>query len=148
MDYKTYISAAKQVSTLGQKDLSLRFIKHAELLEEMKIIDMKFDILVGEVKSFNNAKFQSARVIREKEGNTIIFIFASGDNTHRVNVTVNKDGSVSWLDGNKFSNRQSVNSFIKLFNHLKNYKKDIIKLLDELSLNETNLKFSNRTFYI
>ena len=148
MDYKTYISAAKQVSTLGQKDLSLRFIKHAELLEEMKIIDMKFDILVGEVKSFNNAKFQSARVIREKEGNTIIFIFASGENTHRVNVTVNKDGSVSWLDGNKFSNRQSVNSFIKLFKHLRNYKKDIIKLLDELSLTETNLKFSNRTFYI
>jgi hypothetical protein len=148
MDYKIYISAAKQVSTLGQKDLSLRFIKHAELLEEMKIVDMKFDILVGEVKSFNNAKFQSARVIREKEGNTIIFIFSSGDNTHRVNVTVNKDGSVAWLDGNKFSNRQSVNSFIKLFKHLRNYKKDIIKLLDELSLTETNLKFSNRTFYI
>jgi hypothetical protein len=114
----------------------------------MKIIDMKFDILVGEVKSFNNAKFQSARVIREKEGNTIIFIFSSGDNTHRVNVTINKDGYVSWLDGNKFSNRQSVNSFIKLFKHLRNYKKDIIKLLDELSLTETDLKFSNRTFYI
>ena len=148
MDYTTYISAANQVSSLGQKDLSLKFIKHAESLEEMKIIDMKFDILVGSVKVFNDAKFQSARVIREKEGNTIIFIFTSGDNTHRVNVTVNKDGSVAWLDGNKFSNRQSVNSFIKLFNHLKNYKKDIIKLLDELSLNETNLKFSNRTFYI
>jgi hypothetical protein len=148
MDYTTYISAAKQVSSLGQKELSLKFIKHAELLEEMKIIDMKFDILVGEVKSFRDAKFQSVRVIREKEGNTIVFIFHSGDNTHRVNVTISKDGSISWLDGNKFSNRHSVNSFIKLFKHLKNYKKDIIKLLEELSLNDSDLNFLNRTFYI
>ena len=148
MDYKTYISAAKKVSSLGQKELSMKFIKHAELLEEMKIIDMKFDILVGEVKLFKGAKFQSTRVIREKEGNTIIFIFISGDNTHRINVTINKDGSVSWLDGNKFSNRQSVNSFIKLFKHLRNYKKDIIKLLEELSLTDKDLNFLNRTFYI
>jgi hypothetical protein len=148
MDYTTYISAAKQVASLGQKDLSLKFIKHAELLEEMKIINMKFDILVGEVKAFKNAKFQSVRVIREKEGNTIVFIFSSGENTHRINVTINKDGSISWFDGNKFLNRQSVNSFIKLFKHLKNYKKDIIKLLEELSLTESDLNFLSRTFYI
>ena len=148
MDYTTYISAAKQVASLGQKDLSLKFIKHAELLEEMKIINMKFDILVGEVKAFKNAKFQSVRVIREKEAVTLMFIFKSGVNTHRINATLNNDGKITWCDGNLFSNRVSVNSFIKLLYHLTNYNKNILDVLKEKEISVNDLQVINRTFYI
>jgi len=91
MNYTTYISAAEKLATFGQKNKSMEIIKHAIGMEERKIKELEFDILVGEVKPFNGAKFLSSRVIREKEGITIIFIFTSGDpllpnsNTHRIN---------------------------------------------------------------
>ena len=47
MNYSVYISAAKEVSVLGQSDLAKKFIKHANSLEERKIADLKFDVLVG-----------------------------------------------------------------------------------------------------
>jgi len=146
MNYSTYISAAETLKSLGQKEKAEEFIKHANDIEDRKISQIDFDILVGEVKSFKNAKFHSVRVIREKEGNTIMCIFKSGDNTHRINSTIKNDGSLVWSDGNLFQNRKSVNNFNKLVNHLKNYKKEIIKISNELSING-DLKLVSRTYY-
>ena len=147
MNYSTYISAAEKLSAFGQKQRALCLIKHANELEEKKINDFDFDILVGEVKTFSSAKFDSVRVLREKEGNTIMCIFKSGNNTHRINSTVKNNGSLLWSDGNLFVNRKSVNNFNKLLNHLKNYQKDVKKVLTDLALDNKDISIINRTYY-
>ena len=148
MNYSIYISAAKEVSVFGQTDLAKKFIKHANSLEERKITDLKFDVLVGSTKTFDGAKYDSFRVIREKEAVTLMFIFKSGENTHRINATLNNDGRITWCDGNLFSNRVSVNSFIKLIYHLTNYNKNILDVLKEKQISVNDLQIINRTFYI
>ena len=45
MNYSTYISAAEKLSSFGQKQKALLFIKHANDLEKKKIDDLKFNIL-------------------------------------------------------------------------------------------------------
>ena len=149
MNYTTYISAAEKLSTLGQKKIASSFIEHANKIEERKISELKFNILVGETKPFKDAKFTEARVLREKEANTIMFIFKSGnDNTHRINTTINKDGSVKWQSGNLLLDRHSVKNLDKLLKHISNYKKDIVKVLGDMKIDKKNLKVINRTFYI
>lgn len=147
MNYSTYISAAEKLSAFGQKQRALCLVKHANELEEKKINEFDFDILVGEVKTFSSAKFDSVRVLREKEGNTIMCIFKSGNNTHRINSTVKNNGSLLWSDGNLFVNRKSVNNFNKLLNHLKNYQKDVKKVLTEMSLDGKDISVITRTYY-
>lgn len=146
MNYSTYISAADKLSSLGQKDLSKRFIEHANSLEDKKISIFKFDILVGEVKEFKGAKYHSIQVLRERECNTLITIFTSGENTHRINSTIKPNGELVWNDGNLFSNRKSVNDFTKLVNHLKLYKKDLKKILKEMGI-DGDLSTRLRTYY-
>ena len=85
MNYSTYASAAEKLSSFGQKQKALALIKHASDLEQKKINDLKFNILVGEVRPFKDAKFHSAQVLREREANTIMCIFQSDANTHRNN---------------------------------------------------------------
>lgn len=149
MNYTTYISAAEKLSTLGQKKLASSFIEHANKIEERKISELKFNILVGETKPFKDAKFTEARVLREKEANTIMFIFKSGnDNTHIINSTINKDGSVKWQSGNLFLDRHSVKNFDKLVKHITNYKKDIIDVTKVMSIGKKDINIISRTFYI
>lgn len=149
MDYTTYISAAENLATLGQKNIANSFVEHANKMEQRKISELKFDILVGEVKVFKNAKFFESSVIREREANTIMLIFKSdGDNTHRINATINKDGSVKWQSGNLLLDRHSVKNLDKLLKHISNYKKDIVKVLSDMKIDKKNLKVINRTFYI
>jgi hypothetical protein len=149
MNYTTYISAAEKLSTLGQKKLASSFIEHANKIEERKISELKFNILVGETKPFKDAKFTEARVLREKEANTIMFIFKSGnDNTHIINSTINKDGSVKWQSGNLFLDRYSVKNFDKLVKHITNYQKDIIDVTKSMSIGKKDISIINRTFYI
>lgn len=149
MNYTTYISAAEKLMTFGQKNKANSLIEHANKIEERKISELKFNILVGEVKEFKDAKFTEARVLREKEANTIMFIFKSGnDNTHRINTTINKDGSVKWESGNLFFDRHSVKNFDKLLRHITNYQKDIISVLSNMSISKEAINLVNRTFYI
>ena len=149
MDYTTYISAAENLATLGQKNIANSFVEHANKMEQRKISELKFDILVGEVKVFKNAKFFESSVIREREANTIMIIFKSdGDNTHLINATINKDGSVKWQSGNLLLDRHSVKNLDKLLKHISNYKKDIVKVLSDMKIDKKNLKVINRTFYI
>lgn len=149
MNYTTYISAAEKLNTFGQKKLANSFIEHANEIEKRKISELKFNILVGEVKAFRDAKFTEARVLREKEANTIMLIFKSGnDNTHRINTTINKDGSVKWQSGNLFLDRYSVKNFDKLLRHITNYQKDIINVLAGMSIDKKDINLVNRTFYI
>lgn len=148
MNYSTYISAAEKLSSFGQKQKATELIKHATSLEQKKINDLKFNILVGEVRPFKDAKFHSVQVIREREANTLMCIFQSDVNTHRINAKVKPDGVVQWSDGNLFLDRQSVKSYEKLLEYLTNYQNEVQKLLSEIEIQKNDLKVVNRTFYI
>ena len=124
------------------------FIKHANDLEKKKIDDLKFNILVGEVRPFKDAKFHSAQIIREREANTIMCIFQSDVNTHRINAKIKPGGEVQWSDGNLFLDRQSVKSYEKLLDYLTTYQNEVQKLLTEIALKKDDLKVVNRSFYI
>ena len=148
MNYSTYISAAEKLSSFGQKQKALLFIKHANDLEKKKIDDLKFNILVGEVRTFKDAKFHSAQIIREREANTLMCIFQSNVNTHRINAKIKPGGEVQWSDGNLFLDRQSVKSYEKLLDYLTTYQNEVQKLLTEIALKKDDLKVVNRSFYI
>ncbi len=148
MNYSTYASAAEKLSSFGQKQKALALLKHANELEQKKINDLKFNILVGEVRPFKDAKFHSAQVLREREANTIMCIFQSDANTHRINAKIKPGGEVQWSDGNLFLDRQSVKSYERLLDYLTNYQNDVQKLLSEIELKKDDLKVVNRTFYI
>jgi hypothetical protein len=148
MNYSTYASAAEKLASFGQKQKALALIKHASDLEQKKINDLKFNILVGEVRPFKDAKFHSAQVLREREANTIMCIFQSDANTHRINAKIKPGGEVQWSDGNLFLDRQSVKSYERLLDCLTNYQSDVQKLLSEIELKKDDLKVVNRTFYI
>lgn len=148
MRYTTYISAADKLSALGQKELAKRFLSHANQIVEKRVSEFDFDVLVGHVKAFNGAKFVETRVLREKESNTIMFIFKSGSNTHRINTTVRHTGEIVWHDGNHFCNRKSVRFFERLVGIIVEYNKDLQKLLYEMGLKPTDLKITHRTFYL
>ena len=148
MKYTTYISAAEKFSALGQKDLAKEFLSHANQIVSRRVSEFDFDILVGQVKTFSGAKFVETRVLREKEANTIMFIFKSGTNTHRINTTLRHNGEIVWHEGNLFRNRKSVKSFERLIYILVEYNKDVQKLLSEMQMGVDGLKIIQRTFYI
>lgn len=147
MNYSTYISAAEKLSSFGQKQKASNIISHANELEKRKIKDLKFNILVGEVRPFNDAKFHSVQILREREANTIMCIFQSDVNTHRINAKIKPGGEVRWSDGNLFLDRQSVKSYEKLLDYLSN-QNEVQKLLNEIDLKKEDLKVVNRSFYI
>lgn len=148
MNYSTYISAAEKLASFGQKQKALLLIKHANKLEQKKIDDLKFNILVGEVRPFKDAKFHSVQVIREREANTIMCIFQSDVNTHRINAKIKPGGEVQWSDGNLFLDRHSVKSYERLLEYLTNYQSEVQKLLNEIDLKKDSIKVVNRSFYI
>ena len=149
MNYSTYISAAENLSSFCQKQKALALINHANELERKKINELKFNILVGEVRPFKDAKFHSVQVIREREANTIICIFQSDMvNTHRINAKIKPGGEVQWSDGNLFMDRQSVKSYQRLLDYLTNYQSDVQKLLGEIEIKRDDIKVVNRSFYI
>lgn len=147
MNYTTYISASEKISKFGQKDLAERFINHANDIVSKQLNTYNFDILVG-VKPFIGAKFVETRVLREKESNTIMFIFKSGSNTHRINTTLKSNGDIVWHDGNLLNNRNSVRRLESLTKIIVEYNKDIQKLLSEMNLQADQLRLVHRTFYI
>lgn len=149
LDYSTYMNASKEVTSMGQSKKGEEFRKHAKEMEMKKINTMSFDILVGDVRTFNDAKYISTDIIREVGAKGFIVNFeSSGGNTHRVFTTLNSDGSVVWRDYNKFSNRKSVNEFQSLLQMISSFQPDMIKMLDEMNLKPENLKVVQRTFYI
>lgn len=148
MKYSTYIAAAEKLSLFGQKKKAAAIVAHANEMERKKIDDLNFNILVGEVRPFKGAKFHSAQVLREREANTIMCIFQSDVNTHRINAKVKPSGEVHWSDGNLFLDRQSVKSYERLLDYLTGYQQDVQKMLDEIEIRKENIKVVNRTFYI
>jgi hypothetical protein len=148
MNYSTYISAAEKLSSFGQKQKAMKLIDHANDLERKKINNLKFNILVGEVRPFKDAKFHSALILKEKEANTIMCIFQSDTNTHRISAKIKQGGEIRWSDGNLFLDRQSVKSYERLLDHLTNYRNDVQKLLGEIETKRDDIKVVNRSFYI
>lgn len=148
MKYSTYIAAAERLSILGQKKKASSFVEHAIKQERKKIDDLNFNILVGEVRRFDGAKFHSAQVLREREANTLMCIFHSDNNTHRICANLKPNGDVVWTDGNLFSDRQSVRSYEKLLRCLSSYHPDIKKLLSEIESSRDSIRVVGRTFYL
>jgi YD repeat-containing protein len=149
LDYSTYISAADKLSQYGQKTKADRLKSHADQMEMNRINEISFDILVGETRVFNNAKFIKANVSRESNANGILCVFNSEpNNTHRIFATINKDGTVVWRDYNKFANRKSVNDYQRLLKMIANFNVEIKKLLSEMNLTPADIKVESRTFYI
>ena len=149
LDYSTYLSAADKLASHGQKNKADRLRGHADEMEMKKINQMSFDILVGETRSFPDAKFSKATISREKNAYGVMCIFTSEPNhTHRVYATINSDGSVDWREYNKFANRKSVNEYQKLLKLLATFQPDLKKLLDEMGLEPSQLKVTSRTFYV
>lgn len=149
MKYSTYVSAAERLSLLGQKKKAAEFLAHALKQERKKIDQLNFDILVGEVRPFRDAKFHSAQILRERESNTLMCLFQSESvNTHKICATIRQNGEVSYSDGNLFLDRKSVRSFEKLLEFLIGYQPDVKKLLDESGIDQKSIRVLNRTFYI
>lgn len=148
LDYSTYTKAADKLAQHGQKARAEKIRAHASERELESVKRMTFDILVGETRSFNDAKFKSASTIRESGSKGILCIFESGTNTHRVFSTINPDGSVVWRDYNKFANRKSVNEYQKLIRLLSTFQPEIKKLLEEMNLTPEKLIVVSRSFYI
>ena len=149
LDYSTYMRAASELSQHGQKKRSDDIRKHAEQMEMKKINEMSFDVLVGETRVCNDAKFQKVNVIRESEANGILCVFNSQpNNTHRILATINDDGTVVWRDYNKFANRKSVNDYQRMLRTLATFNSELIKLLDEMGLTPNKISVVSRSFYI
>lgn len=148
LDYSTYTNAASRLKQHGQRAKALKLSSHADDMEMKKINQMSFDVLVGETRPFNDAKFKSVGVLRESGAKGVVCIFESGNNTHRVLSTINNDGSVVWRDYNKFANRKSVNEYQKLLRMLGEFQPEVKKLLEEMSLTPESLTVVSRTFYI
>jgi hypothetical protein len=149
LDYSTYTSAATKLFGHGQKARAEKVKSHAAEIEKKKIDQLSFDILVGDTKTFHDAKFQSVQINRERESKAILITFTSGNNnTHRVSATVNSDGTIVWRDNNKFANRKSVNNYQKAIKLLSEFHPEVIKMLDDMGLNASDLSVISRTFYI
>lgn len=148
LNYSTYTNAAVRLSQHGQRAKALKLSSHAQEMEMKKINQMSFDILVGETRPFNDAKYKSVNVLRESGAKGIVCIFESGNNTHRVLSTINNDGTVVWRDYNKFANRKSVNEYQKLLRMLGEFQPEVKKLLEEMNLEPSSLTVVSRTFYI
>lgn len=155
LDYSTYISAADRLSQHGQKSRAEKIKSHAVSGEMKKINDMSFDILVGDSRVFNNAKFHSVQVMREKNANGVMMIFTSdpssgrgSSNTHKVLSTINNDGSVTWRDFNKFASRRSVNDYQTALRKISEIQPDIKKMMEDMNLSPSDLRVVSRTFYI
>lgn len=148
LKYSTYSSAVDKLSQYGQKSRAERIKSHAEEMELLHINDMKFDILVGESRTFPGAKYQSVQVMRETASKAILMVFSSGDNTHRVLANINADGTIVWRDFNKFANRRSVNEYQRAIRLLASFNPAVKKLVDEMGLSPESLNVVSRTFYI
>ncbi len=148
LNYSTYTSAVDKLGQYGQRGRADRIKAHAEEMELLHINDMKFDILVGESRTFPGAKYSSVQVMRETSSKAILMIFKSGDNTHRVLANISPDGTIVWRDFNKFANRRSVNEYQKAIRLLASFNPAVKKLIEEMSLTPESLNVVSRTFYI
>ena len=149
LNYETYISASDKLSQHGQKQRGEKVKSHAIESETKKIKDISFDILVGDTRIFNDAKFHSVRVMREKNANAVMVVFESlPNNTHRVLATINPDGTVTWRDFNKFASRKSVNDYQSALRKLAGFEPDLKKMVEEMGLKPSELRVVPRTFYV
>ena len=148
MEYTTYISASEKLSNYGQKARSIELAEYANMLERKKINVLSFDMLVGNIREFKGAKFESIRVIKENSATSILSIFTYESNTFRINSTIDSNGEISWREGNLFSNRLSVKNYEKLIKIVCLYQSDMKKMLSEKSLTVNDIKVQNRTFYL
>lgn len=149
LDYSTYKSAADKLQSLGQKGKAKDMMSHAIEHEKQKTNMFSFNILVGDVKTFPDAKFVSLDVARESQAYSLIAVFKSGENnTHTVRAVISRDGAITWREGgNKFADRKSTNDFLKLIKMVSHYQESLIKLLDEMKLTTDQLSIVSRTFY-
>ena len=148
LNYSTYMSAADKIEDLGQKEKADEIRKHAKSQANKGIEMMTFGILVGGVREFPNAKFESLNVTKLPTLYILNTVFKSDNNTHQINCVIGTDGSIRWESGNKFSNRKSVNDFSKLIKILAKSNEQLINFVENNGLTPEDLRLEARTFYI
>lgn len=149
LDYSTYMRAADKMAGYGQTKKSEEVKSHAKKMAMMVIKNMDFDILVGSVKEFPNAKFHTARIFKSGTAWTLQVIFQSeGNYTHSITSKVTEGGEISWQEGNKFMNRKSTIKFGQLIEQLCQYQPDFVGFLKDYNLNSGDLKLIQRTYYL
>jgi hypothetical protein len=157
MNHTTYISASNKMEILGQSKTSKRMREHAKTMAYKSIKKLKFDILVGEIREYKDAYFESFRLDKRPGDDNIspdkawsmYMIFKSGkDNTHSIISHIDNNGNIKWDSGNKFMSRKSVNEFINLISLLSEFEEGFSKYFSHTKLNAKNLNVQNRTFYI
>lgn len=147
LNHSTYMSAAKKIGELGQKNKADSIYNHADKIAKMGIQHMKFNISVG-AKNIENAKFDSMSVYKSGNGYVLQTVFKSGEsNVHRVNSSVLANGNITWRDGNKFGDRKSVVTFQKLIHEVSRFQQDFIKFFSDTGLTSEDLSLVPRTFY-
>lgn len=148
LDYSTYMSAADKMSGYGQTKRAEDVKSHAKKMAMMVIDNMEFDILVGNVKEYPKAKFESARIFKSGIAWSLQVVFTSGNNTHMISSRVTNEGEISWQEGNKFMNRKSAIKFGQLIEQLCNFQPDFVGFLKESDLKSGDLKLIQRTYYL
>lgn len=147
LDYSTYMSAADKMASYGQTARAEVVRKHAITMARKVIDSMVFGILVGGVRTFPDAKFESARIFKAGTAWSLQVIFSSAQNTHSVNCRVLENGEITWAEGNKFMNRGSALKFQQLIQQLSKFQPDFLGFLNEYGLEIEDIKVVLRTFY-
>lgn len=147
LSHSTYNKVADVMDSKGQNDKAKRLRDHAFSSSRKSVDDISFGILVGGVRPFPNAKFDSMRIFKSGEGWILDSIFKSDNNTHRISSSVisEKIASVVWREGNKFLNRKSVMDFEKSINSLSNSQEDLKNFMRDNGIDI--FKVDYRTFY-
>jgi hypothetical protein len=149
LNYSTYMSFADKVAGLGQTGKADEVRAHAlDIVRKEIENNLKFDILVGGVRPFPDAKFTSLDIFKSGSGWVMNVVFQSGSNTHKVTSSVSTTGEITWREGNKFLDRRSVMDFKKMVVKLCESQDDLKSFLSENGLKPEDLNPVMRTFYI
>lgn len=147
LDYSTYMSAADRLQKIGQIDRADDIRDHAADMSKRRIQEETFKIIVGDVREFPQAKFNSLSTFKSGSSWLIRGIFQSGNSTHRIDCDLNFDGQIIWKAGNKFGDRISVRKFQKVILQLAPIQDDFQDMLQKTGLDVEDLKLEDRTFY-
>lgn len=148
LNYSTYASAADKIDKLGQKEKSEELLRHGLKMSRKFSDEATFSIVVGDVREFPSAKFESLNIFKSYGVWTLRAIFKSDSvNTHRIDSTVSNDGKIEWKDGNKFLDKKSTLRFQGVINEISSFQLDFQSFFSETGLTTEDLKLVLRTYF-
>lgn len=147
LDYSTYISAADKLDQFGQTKKADELRDHAVNMSRKFADENTFGILVGDVRPFPDAKFESLSIFKAGDSWCLRGIFHSGSATHRIDSTVNPNGEIVWKEGNKFLDKKSCIKYQTVISDLCKIQDDFDLYFSQTGLIPEDLKLVLRTFY-